>query len=83
MEKSAFSDYWPPMNGLVCQLAARLPQVALPRRSPMDWECLMIGLVGQLAARQLPSLGVYQWIGHLMAVKWPLGSLETQAYNKY
>ena len=34
------------MIGLVCQLAARQPQVALPRRLPM-------GFVGQLAARRL------------------------------
>ena len=42
-----------PINGLVGQLAARRPQVALPRRLPMDWAFPMIGLIGQLAARQL------------------------------
>ena len=39
------------MNGLVGQLAARWPQVALPRRSAMDEVFLVIGLVGQLATR--------------------------------
>ena len=34
---TAFTDYREPMNGLIGQLAARQPQVALPRRLPMDW----------------------------------------------
>ena len=34
-----FTDYWAPMNGLVGQLVARPPQVALPRRLHMDWPC--------------------------------------------
>ena len=48
------------MNGLVGQLAARRPQVALPSRLPMDWAFPMIGLVGQLAAwrPQVALLGV-------------------------
>ena len=49
----AFTDYWAPMTGLVGQLAARQPQVALPRRFPMDLAFPMIGLVGQLPARRL------------------------------
>ena len=49
----AFTDYWAPMSGLVGQLAALRPQVAILRRFPMDWAFVMIGLVGQLAARWL------------------------------
>ena len=45
---------------LVGQLAARRPQIALPRRSPLDWLFPMIGL---------PSLSVHRRIGHLMAIK--------------
>ena len=41
------------MIGFVGHLAARWPQVALPRRLPLDWVFPMIGLVGQLAARRL------------------------------
>ena len=33
----AFADNWAPMHGLVGQLAARWPQVALSRRLPMAW----------------------------------------------
>ena len=43
--------FWAPMIGLVCQLAARWPQVAHPRRLPLDLAFLMVGLVGQLPAR--------------------------------
>ena len=53
------------MIGLVGQLAARRPQVALPWRLPMDWAFPMTGLVGQLAARrpQVALPGIYRWIG--------------------
>ena len=42
----AFTDDWAPMNGLVGQLAARRPQVALSRRLPMHWP----GILDELAA---------------------------------
>ena len=47
-----FTDYWAPINVSVGQLAAHRPQVALPRRLPMDCAFPMNGGVGQLAARQ-------------------------------
>ena len=62
----AFTDFCALMIGLVGQLAARWPQVALPRRVSMDWALPMTGLVAQLATHrlQVPSLGAYRWIGH-------------------
>ena len=41
---------------LVGHLTVRRPQVAIPRRLPMDWAFPMIGLVGQLAARRLQEV---------------------------
>ena len=40
---------WAPVNGLVGRLAARQPQVVLPRRLPMNWALPMMGVVGQQA----------------------------------
>ena len=55
-------DWALPMIGLVRQLVARRPQVALPRLLPMDWAFPMIGLVGQLATHrlQVALLDVYR-----------------------
>ena len=51
------------MNGLVGELAARRPQVALPPRLPIG---PMNGLVGQLAETQITlSIGVYPSVNGL------------------
>ena len=42
-----------PRIGLVGQLGAHWPQVALPRRLPIDWAFPVIILVSQFAARRL------------------------------
>ena len=47
------TNYWAPMIGLVSQLAARRPQVALSERLPMSRAFLLIRFVGQLAARRV------------------------------
>ena len=63
------------MSALVGQLAARLPQVAFPRRLPMGWALAMIGLVGQFVARRLqvalPGRLPMEWPfdGHQMATQ--------------
>ena len=38
----AFTDYLAPVSGKVGRLAARQPQVVLPRRLPMDWPFMAI-----------------------------------------
>ena len=53
------------MIGLVGQIAARRPQVALPRREPMDWSFPMIGLVVQLAALWLQVSALVAFTGGL------------------
>ena len=68
------------MTGLVGQLAARRPQVAIPGRLPMDWAFPVIGLVTQLAAYcKLPPLGLYRWISNLMAIEWQLRQKQTHS----
>ena len=55
----AFTNYRAPMIGLVSELAARRPQVALHSRLPMVWAFPMIGFVGKLAV--LPGRLPMDW----------------------